>query len=234
MVVAARELDGEDGGGIILGGTWPSWVGYSTIFETMTRGKTRARWCSGPARISDDGPAGRFRAGADPRGLTGRSNRSTVGAPIGLITSLHGEGAGDGRICSRDVCDPGAGRRSGRGTATRSAGRAAAVLGWAEGGEWPRFPDTDRTQRRARQADTCGRFNELSPRPGTTGAADGAAITARVVGPRHPPGHGAGDGSGQRVMACQAGPGARPRLARPGRESHAAEALISPGVTPTK
>ncbi len=63
-------------------------VGYPTIFETLTRGKTLGKMAIGLRVVSDDGGAERFRQ-ALVRALTGAIEIWTiVGAPIGLILSM--------------------------------------------------------------------------------------------------------------------------------------------------
>jgi uncharacterized RDD family membrane protein YckC len=63
-------------------------VGYSTVFETLSRGQTLGKLAFGLRVVSDDGSPERFRQ-ALVRGLTGMIEIwSIVGAPIGLFTSI--------------------------------------------------------------------------------------------------------------------------------------------------
>jgi len=73
-------------------------VGYPTIFETLTRGKTPGKMALGQRVVGDDGSPERFRQ-ALVRALTGVIEVwSGIGAPAGLITcivSVRGKRLGD-------------------------------------------------------------------------------------------------------------------------------------------
>jgi uncharacterized RDD family membrane protein YckC len=91
VVVNSGHLDDATTAGIIVSCYVVIVVGYATIFETVSRGKTLGKMAFGLRVVSDDGSPVRFRQ-ALIRALTGAIEIwSTVGAPIGLITSLLSE-----------------------------------------------------------------------------------------------------------------------------------------------
>jgi uncharacterized RDD family membrane protein YckC len=85
---AAGHLSAAAMGGIFVSCYVVIVVGYSAIFETLTRGKTPGKMVFGLRVISDDGGPVRFRQ-ALVRALTGAIEIwSVLGAPIGLILSI--------------------------------------------------------------------------------------------------------------------------------------------------
>lgn len=85
---AAGHLSAAAMGGIFVSCYVVIVVGYSAIFETLTRGKTPGKMVFGLRVISDDGGPVRFRQ-ALVRALTGAVEIwSVLGAPIGLILSI--------------------------------------------------------------------------------------------------------------------------------------------------
>ncbi len=88
---AAGHADSAAVAGITLSAYVVVVVGYSTAFETLTRGKTLGKMALGLRVVSDDGSPVRFRQ-ALIRALTGAIEIwSLIGAPVGLITSLVSE-----------------------------------------------------------------------------------------------------------------------------------------------
>jgi uncharacterized RDD family membrane protein YckC len=88
IVVNSSRLDAAEVAAILVSGYVVIVVGYPTVFETLTRGKTLGKMAVGLRVVSDDGGAVRFRQ-ALVRGLTGAIEIWTiVGAPIGLILSM--------------------------------------------------------------------------------------------------------------------------------------------------
>jgi len=91
VIVNSGHLDDATTAGIIVSCYVVIVVGYATIFETVSRGKTLGKMAFGLRVVSDDGSPVRFRQ-ALIRALTGAIEIwSSVGAPIGLITSLLSE-----------------------------------------------------------------------------------------------------------------------------------------------
>jgi uncharacterized RDD family membrane protein YckC len=89
--MSAGHVDAAAGAGIALTCYVAIVVGYSAIFETLTRGKTPGKMAFGLRVISDDGGPVRFRQ-ALVRAMMGAIEIwSLIGAPIGLITSLVSE-----------------------------------------------------------------------------------------------------------------------------------------------
>jgi len=85
---SASHLSAATTAGVLLSCYVVIVVGYSAVFETMTRGKTPGKMAFGLRVISDDGGPVRFRQ-ALVRALTGAIEIwSVLGAPIGLITSI--------------------------------------------------------------------------------------------------------------------------------------------------
>jgi uncharacterized RDD family membrane protein YckC len=88
VVRSAGHLSGASTSAILLSCYVAIVVGYSAVFETLTRGKTPGKMAFGLRVISDDGGPVRFRQ-ALLRALTGAIEIwSGIGAPIGLLTSI--------------------------------------------------------------------------------------------------------------------------------------------------
>jgi uncharacterized RDD family membrane protein YckC len=88
IVVASGHLDEAEVAAILVAAYVVIVVGYPTVFETLTRGKTLGKMAIGLRVVSDDGGAVRFRQ-ALVRALTGAIEIWTiVGAPIGLVLSM--------------------------------------------------------------------------------------------------------------------------------------------------
>lgn len=88
IAVGSGHLDKAEVAAILVASFVVIVVGYPTIFETLTRGKTLGKMAIGLRVVSDDGGAERFRQ-ALVRALTGAIEIWTiVGAPIGLILSM--------------------------------------------------------------------------------------------------------------------------------------------------
>jgi len=88
VVINSTRLDAAEVAAILVSGYVVIVVGYPTVFETLSRGKTLGKMAVGLRVVSDDGGAVRFRQ-ALVRGLTGAIEIWTiVGAPIGLILSM--------------------------------------------------------------------------------------------------------------------------------------------------
>lgn len=88
ILVNAQNLDAAEVAAIVVSSYVVVVVGYPTVFETLTRGKTLGKMAVGLRVVSDDGGAVRFRQ-ALVRGLTGAIEIWTiVGAPVGLILSM--------------------------------------------------------------------------------------------------------------------------------------------------
>jgi uncharacterized RDD family membrane protein YckC len=134
-------------------------VGYSTAFETLSRGKTPGKMAFGLRVISDDGSPVRFRQ-ALVRALTGAIEIwSFIGAPIGLITSLisaRGKRLGD-MFAGTYVIQERSPRR--RALPAALAVIPPPLLGWAQVAEISRLSD--------HSAEAAGsylrRLGELSP-----------------------------------------------------------------------
>jgi uncharacterized RDD family membrane protein YckC len=88
VAVSSGHLDEAEVASILVASFVVIVVGYPTIFETLTRGKTLGKIAIGLRVVSDDGGAERFRQ-ALVRALTGAIEIWTIiGAPIGLILSM--------------------------------------------------------------------------------------------------------------------------------------------------
>jgi uncharacterized RDD family membrane protein YckC len=88
VVVNSPHLDTAEVAAILVASYVLIVVGYPTVFETLSRGKTLGKMAIGLRVVSDDGGAERFRQ-ALVRALTGAIEIWTiVGAPIGLILSM--------------------------------------------------------------------------------------------------------------------------------------------------
>lgn len=88
VVIASHQLDQAEVAAILVGSYVLVVVGYPTVFETLTRGKTLGKMAIGLRVVSDDGGAVRFRQ-ALVRALTGAIEIWTfIFAPVGLILSM--------------------------------------------------------------------------------------------------------------------------------------------------
>jgi uncharacterized RDD family membrane protein YckC len=88
VALASRNASQAVQAGVLVVGFVAIIVGYPTIFETLSRGKTLGKMALGLRVVSDDGSPIRFRQ-ALIRALTGVIEIWTiVFAPIGLITSM--------------------------------------------------------------------------------------------------------------------------------------------------
>jgi uncharacterized RDD family membrane protein YckC len=184
IFLSAGDLDAATVAAITLSCYVAVVVGYSTAFETLTRGKTPGKMAFGLRVVSDDGGPVRFRQ-ALVRALTGAIEVWTlVGAPIGLITSLisaKGKRLGDmfagtyviqERVPRRTPLPPWLAQVPGP------------LLGWAQVAEISGLSDQN--------AEAAGsylrRFNELSPQARTDLGVRIASAVAAQVSPPPPPG----------------------------------------------
>jgi uncharacterized RDD family membrane protein YckC len=150
---------GGAGAGIFVSSYVVIVVGYSAIFETLTRGKTPGKMALGLRVISDDGGPVRFRQ-ALVRALTGAIEIwAVVGAPVGLLVSLvsaKGKRLGD-MFAGTYVIQERAPRRPD--LPAMFATVPPPLLGWAQVVETSRLSD--------QTAEAAGsylrRFHELSP-----------------------------------------------------------------------
>jgi uncharacterized RDD family membrane protein YckC len=181
---AAGDLDGATAAGIFVTCYVAIVVGYSTIFETLSRGKTLGKLALGLRVISDDGGPVRFRQ-ALVRGLTGAIEIwSVIGAPIGLITSIvsaQGKRLGD-MFAGTYVIQERMPYRPG--LPPMFAAVPPPLLGWAQVAEISRLSD--------QTADAAGsylrRFQELTPAArDDLGRRIAHAVTTQVS-PPPPPG----------------------------------------------
>jgi uncharacterized RDD family membrane protein YckC len=184
IFLSAEDLDAATAAAITLSCYVAVVVGYSTAFETLTRGKTPGKMAFGLRVVSDDGGPVRFRQ-ALVRALTGAIEVWTlIGAPIGLITSLisaKGKRLGDmfagtyviqERVPRRTPLPPWLSQVPGP------------LLGWAQVAEISGLSDQN--------AEAAGsylrRFNELSPQARTDLGVRIASAVAAQVSPPPPPG----------------------------------------------
>jgi uncharacterized RDD family membrane protein YckC len=116
-------------------------IGYSTAFETLSRGLTLGKMAFGLRVVSDDGGPERFRQ-ALVRALTGVIEIwSIVGAPIGLFTSIvstRGKRLGD-MFAGTYVIQERSPRRAG--LAPMFATVPPPLLGWAQVAQTSRLSD---------------------------------------------------------------------------------------------
>jgi uncharacterized RDD family membrane protein YckC len=116
-------------------------IGYSTVFETLSRGLTLGKMAFGLRVVSDDGGPERFRQ-ALVRALTGMIEIwSIVGAPIGLFTSIvssRGKRLGD-MFAGTYVIQERSPRRAGLMPAFAAV--PPPLLGWAQVAQTSRLSD---------------------------------------------------------------------------------------------
>ncbi|MGH3393817.1 MAG: RDD family protein, partial [Streptosporangiaceae bacterium] len=141
IAVSSGHLDEAEVAAILVASFVVIVVGYPTIFETLTRGKTLGKMAIGLRVVSDDGGAERFRQ-ALVRALTGAIEIWTVvGAPIGLILSMvsaRGKRLGD-MFAGTYVIQERAPRRPGLPPALAIV--PPPLLGWAQVAEISRLSD---------------------------------------------------------------------------------------------
>lgn len=184
VIVNSGHLDDATTAGIIVSCYVAIVVGYATIFETLTRGKTLGKMAFGLRVISDDGGPVRFRQ-ALIRALTGAIEIwSSVGAPIGLITSMlsaKGKRLGDmfagtyviqERTPQRPELPP------------VFATVPPPLLGWAQVAEISRLSD----QNAEAASSYLRRLHELNPAARDDLGLRLAAAIAAQVSPQPPPG----------------------------------------------
>src|SRR3984957_15357127 len=116
-------------------------IGYTTAFETLSRGLTLGKMAFGLRVVSDDGGPERFRQ-ALVRSLTGVIEIwSIVGAPIGLVTSIFsakGKRLGD-MFAGTYVIQERSPRRAGLMPAFATV--PPPLLGWAQVAQTSRLSD---------------------------------------------------------------------------------------------
>ena len=159
-------------------------VGYPTVFETLTRGKTLGKMAIGLRVVSDDGGAERFRQ-ALVRALTGAIEIWTiVGAPIGLILSMvsaRGKRLGD-MFAGTYVIQERAPRRPDLPPALAMV--PPPLLGWAQVAEISRLSD----QNAEAASSYLRRLYELRPAARDDLGLRIATAVAAQVSPPPPPG----------------------------------------------
>jgi uncharacterized RDD family membrane protein YckC len=187
MLIAIFKLVGSvnsaEGAGIFLSTYVVVVVGYSATFETVTRGKTLGKMAFGLRVVSDDGGPIRFRQ-ALVRALTGAVEIWSIGAPIGLITSIvsaKGKRLGD-MFAGTYVIQERAPYRAP--LPPMFAAVPPPLLGWAQVAETSRLSD--------QTAEAAGsylrRFHELTPAArDDLGLRIATAVVAQVS-PAPPPG----------------------------------------------
>lgn len=180
----AGDVDAAADTGIFLSTYVVIVVGYSAIFETVSRGKTLGKMAFGLRVVSDDGGPIRFRQ-ALVRALTGAIEIWTpIGAPIGLITSIvsaKGKRLGD-MFAGTYVIQERAPHRAP--LPPMFATVPPPLLGWAQVAETSRLSD--------QTAEAAGsylrRFHELTPAArDELGLRIATAVLAQVS-PAPPPG----------------------------------------------
>jgi uncharacterized RDD family membrane protein YckC len=159
-------------------------VGYPTIFETLSRGKTLGKMAMGLRVVSDDGSPERFRQ-ALVRALAGIFEIwSVVLAPVGLITSMisaKGKRVGDmfaGTYVIQERVPP---RRN---LAPEFAVVPPPLLGWVQVLELSRLSDQDAEA----ASNYLRRFRELTPSARDELGVRIATAVAAQVSPPPPPG----------------------------------------------
>jgi uncharacterized RDD family membrane protein YckC len=177
-------ITGAEGTGLILTSYVAIVVGYSAIFETLTRGKTPGKMALGLRVISDDGGPVRFRQ-ALVRALTGAIEIwAVVGAPFGLLTSLvsaKGKRLGD-MFAGTYVIQERAPRRPQ--LPPMFATVPPPLLGWAQVAETSRLTD----QRAEAAGSYLRRWHELSPAARNDLGLRIASAMIAQVSPPPPPG----------------------------------------------
>ncbi|HEY1620698.1 MAG TPA: RDD family protein [Streptosporangiaceae bacterium] len=181
---AAGHADGAAVAGITLSAYVVVVVGYSTAFETLTRGKTLGKMALGLRVVSDDGSPVRFRQ-ALIRALTGAIEIwSLIGAPVGLVTSLvseKGKRLGD-MFAGTYVIQERAARRPM--LPPELAAVPPPLAGWAQAAQVSGLNDWD-----AEAADSyLRRLHQLSPAASAELGLRIATTVAGQVSPPPPPG----------------------------------------------
>jgi uncharacterized RDD family membrane protein YckC len=218
-------------------------IGYTTAFETLSRGLTLGKMAFGLRVVSDDGGPERFRQ-ALVRSLTGMIEIwSIVGAPIGLVTSIvsaKGKRLGD-MFAGTYVIQERSPRRA------RLAPMFTVVppplLGWAQGAQTSRLSDqtaeaagsylrryyelTDAARADLGQRLASAVLAQVSPPPppGTPPAAYLAAVLAIRREHEH-----ARLASQQRLVQEASGPDRHPAGPGPGGAAGAVSPRALPGV----
>jgi uncharacterized RDD family membrane protein YckC len=184
VIVNSGHLDDATIAGIIVSCYVAIVVGYATIFETASRGKTLGKMAFGLRVVSDDGSPVRFRQ-ALIRALTGAIEIwSSVGAPIGLITSLlseRGKRLGD-MFAGTYVIQERTPRRPD--LPPMFAAVPPPLLGWAQVAEISRLSD----QNAEAASSYLRRLHELNPAARDDLGLRLAAAIAAQVSPPPPPG----------------------------------------------
>jgi uncharacterized RDD family membrane protein YckC len=182
--VAARNLNGAAVGAITVVVVVLVIVGYPTVFETLSRGKTFGKMAMGLRVVSDDGGPVRFRQ-ALIRALAGIFEIWTIVlSPIALITSIasaRGKRLGDMFAGTYVIHERAPARRA---LAPVFAGVPAPLAGWAAQLELSGLPDQD--------AEAAGsylrRYFDLQPAAREALGLQLAAAVAARVSPPPPPG----------------------------------------------
>jgi len=184
VVVNSPHLDTAEVAAILVASYVLIVVGYPTVFETLSRGKTLGKMAIGLRVVSDDGGAERFRQ-ALVRALTGAIEIWTiVGAPIGLILSMvsaKGKRLGD-MFAGTYVIQERAPRRPD--LPPWLATVPPPLLGWAQVAEISRLSD----QNAEAASSYLRRLHELRPAARDDLGLRIATAVASQVGPPPPPG----------------------------------------------
>jgi uncharacterized RDD family membrane protein YckC len=184
IAVGSGDLDQAEVAAILVASFVVIVVGYPTVFETLTRGKTLGKMAIGLRVVSDDGGAERFRQ-ALVRALTGAIEIWTiVGAPIGLILSMlsaRGKRLGD-MFAGTYVIQERAPRRPDLPPALATV--PPPLLGWAQVAEISRLSD----QNAEAASSYLRRLYELRPAARDDLGLRIASAVAAQVSPPPPPG----------------------------------------------
>jgi uncharacterized RDD family membrane protein YckC len=184
VVIASGRLDQAEVAAILVAGYVVIVVGYPTLFETLTRGKTLGKMAIGLRVVSDDGGAVRFRQ-ALVRALTGAIEIWTfIFAPVGLILSMvsaKGKRLGD-MFAGTYVIQERAPRRPELPPALAAV--PPPLLGWAQVAEISRLSD----QNAEAASSYLRRLYELRPAARDDLGLRIATAVASQVSPPPPPG----------------------------------------------
>jgi len=184
VVIAAGQLDQAEVAAILVASYVVVVVGYPTLFETLTRGKTLGKMAIGLRVVSDDGGAVRFRQ-ALVRALTGAIEIWTfIFAPVGLILSMvsvKGKRLGD-MFAGTYVIQERAPRRPELPPALAAV--PPPLLGWAQVAEISRLSD----QNAEAASSYLRRLYELRPAARDDLGLRIATAVASQVSPPPPPG----------------------------------------------
>lgn len=228
-------LDGASAAAIGLAGAVLVIVGYPTIFETLSRGKSLGKLALGLRVVSDDGGPERFRQALARALMAAVEIWILLGFPalIASLLSAKGKRLGDlwaGTFVIQERLP------ARQGLAAPLAAAPPALVGWASTLELSGL--TDATAETARQY--LSRFYELTPAARTEFGQRIAAAVAAQVSPMPPPGTGAADylaavlaerrgreharmmGPGWQPPGAASGPAAGSPGPRPGRAPEAA------------